>query len=668
LRTFTLGFQEYKGTSNDEVPLAESVARQYGTEHTTRWITKAEFRTDFDAMLAAMDQPSIDGINTYFVSKAAVETGMKVAISGLGGDELFGGYPSFRQIPKMVGAIGALPGARAWGAAARMMLSPLLKRMTSPKYAGLFEYGSSFGGAYLLRRGLFMPWELEQIMEPALVREGLEKLNTVPVLESIASPVKRPNLKVSALEATWYMRSQLLRDTDWASMAHSLEVRVPLLDVELWRAVAPLAATADAVSKRDLGSTPSSPLPAAVLERAKSGFAIPVHHWLAGKYDKDRGLRGWAHRVSVYFGISALDVVALVTDAFGGTGGIAKFNRDLLRSLAEDPLCQSVDVYPRVIGAELEPVPRKVVFRTDAARGKLAYVRALIPLMLFGKRVDWVICGHINLVPIAWLVGRLKRCPVTLVVHGIDAWTPHHDPLVRNMLTSIDRIIAVSEFTVERMRSWSGIPRSRFDVLPNCIELDKFFCRPRSAGLVERYQLAGKTVIMTVGRLVSAERSKGFDEVLEAMPLLLRRYSDLHYLIVGNGDDIHRLKKKVRDLKLVNQVTFTGYIREDEKADHYSLADAYVMPSRGEGFGIVFLEALACGIPVLGSRIDGSQEALLGGHLGCLVDPRDAGDVASGIMRVLSQPKGTVPEDLHIFSFDSFKSRVHDRLVDRLRY
>ena len=114
IQTVTLAFAEFRGDAADEAPLAEEVARVYGTRHTTRLVGEAEFRADLPRILDAMDQPSIDGINTWFVSKAARELGLKVAISGLGGDELFGGYPSFRDIPRWVAACcAALAGAAA---------------------------------------------------------------------------------------------------------------------------------------------------------------------------------------------------------------------------------------------------------------------------------------------------------------------------------------------------------------------------------------------------------------------------------------------------------------------------------------------------------------------------------------------------------------------------
>ena len=228
LHTVTLGFKEYKDTPNDETPLAELVARRYQSHHQTRWISKEEFKTDFDSLFAAMDQPSIDGVNTYFLSKVTAETGLKVAISGVGGDELFAGYPSFTQIPRLVNSVKLLPFAASLGKGFRLVLSPVLKHFSSPKYAGLLEYGSSYGKAYLLRRGLFMPWELPELLDAEAVRDGWQSLEPIARLEETVEGIIRDRLKVSALELTWYMRNQLLRDADWAGMAHSLEIRVPL--------------------------------------------------------------------------------------------------------------------------------------------------------------------------------------------------------------------------------------------------------------------------------------------------------------------------------------------------------------------------------------------------------------------------------------------------------
>ena len=299
LRTVTLGFAEQRGTAQDETRIAAEVATRYGAEHHTVWIDRAGFRSHVPNLLDRMDQPSIDGVNSYFVSLAAAESGVKVALSGLGGDELFGGYPSFRQLPRLVGAIGRVPGAPTLGSGFRYISAPTLRRFSSSKYAGLLEYGSRWGGAYLLRRGMFMPWELPTMLDPDLVAEGWRELATIARLDGTVVGIASPHLRVSALEATWYMRSQLLRDADWASMSHSIEVRVPLVDVALWRRVAPLlAASGSAVSgKQRMAATPSVALPEVVRTRAKTGFVAPTREWVMDEHATgggERGLRGWA--------------------------------------------------------------------------------------------------------------------------------------------------------------------------------------------------------------------------------------------------------------------------------------------------------------------------------------------------------------------------------------
>src|SRR5216110_3053042 len=169
-----------------------------------------------------MDSPSIDGANTFFVSLAAKRANLKVALSGLGGDELFGSYSSFTEIPQSVQFLRNFSRLRAIGRELRIVSAPIVKRFTSPKYAGILEYGSTYSGAYLLRRGMFMPWELPELLDPEMVREGWDRLQSLARLEATTRDLQSPRLRVSALEMTWYMRHQLLRDTDWASMDHSL--------------------------------------------------------------------------------------------------------------------------------------------------------------------------------------------------------------------------------------------------------------------------------------------------------------------------------------------------------------------------------------------------------------------------------------------------------------
>jgi len=302
LETLTLGFEEFKGTEKDEVPLAEKVAGTYGTHHRTEWVAGSAFHGERDALFAAMDQPSIDGVNTYFVSKAAAASGLKVALSGLGGDELFGGYDTFTQVPKLARWGGSIPGGRALGSGLRAIAAPLLSHFVkaiSPKTAGLLEFGTRLGDAYLLRRGLFMPWELPQVLDADLVRQGWADLEPLIRLNRAPASITEPRRAVAALEMEWYMRCQLLRDADWAGMAHSLEIRVPLVDEVLFKGLAPMIGQAGGLSKSDMALTPKIPLPDEVLNRAKTGFFVPVRDWLQDDADqgKERGLRGWARGV-----------------------------------------------------------------------------------------------------------------------------------------------------------------------------------------------------------------------------------------------------------------------------------------------------------------------------------------------------------------------------------
>lgn len=302
LRTVTLGFNEYKGTENDETLLAQTVADHYNTQHSTQWVKQQDFAEEYQNLLHAMDQPSIDGVNTYFVCKAAKDAGLKVAISGVGGDELLGGYPSFTQIPKMVNTLkpfGAIPGL---GKGFRLISAPILKHFTSPKYAGLFEYGTSVEGAYLLRRGLYMPWELPQVLEPEVIKQGWQELNALSVLKNMHNGIHSNHLKISCLETSNYMRNQLLRDIDWASMTHSLEVRTPLIDIDLYKTVVALAQAGKPASKIDIALSPNKQFPMSIFKRPKSDFSIPDNKWLADNSNRktERGLRYWANEVMNY--------------------------------------------------------------------------------------------------------------------------------------------------------------------------------------------------------------------------------------------------------------------------------------------------------------------------------------------------------------------------------
>lgn len=276
LKTLTVGFSEFAGTPSDEIPLARSTAEAYGAEHNEFRYSIPEVEALVEPFLADMDQPTVDGLNVYLVSRAAKLAGLKVAISGLGGDELFGGYSSFRTIPRLVRStrlLGLIPGA---GAGFRMISAPLIRSIANPKYASMLELGRTPGRAYLLRRGMFLPWELSSILDPDLVRQGMRELQPLLELDSVCAWTGEMREKLIALEMNYYLRNQLLRDTDWTSMASSVEVRTPLVDSVFLEGVINHVNRFGWPSKAMMAETPTRPLSPQLLNRPKTGFSIPA--------------------------------------------------------------------------------------------------------------------------------------------------------------------------------------------------------------------------------------------------------------------------------------------------------------------------------------------------------------------------------------------------------
>jgi asparagine synthase (glutamine-hydrolysing) len=302
----TLRIAGSEGTPADEVPLAAETARVLGLRHEVRTLDLHQLASRFDEILAAMDQPSIDGANTFLISEVAHQAGFRVVLSGLGGDELFGSYPSFRDVPRLerlARGLGAVPGgASLWRAGAVRLLGG-----DRPKLGAVPTLGRSLAGAYLLRRGLFLPHELPALLPSDLLAAGLAAYDPLQHLEQalrdgleagantgeharIGGQASAgsldgldPWLAVHHLETVCYMRHQLLRDSDWAAMAHSLELRVPLVDPWLRGHLA--AANFEPARRRGkatLVRAVAPELPAAVFARRKSGFHVPLARAVAG--------------------------------------------------------------------------------------------------------------------------------------------------------------------------------------------------------------------------------------------------------------------------------------------------------------------------------------------------------------------------------------------------
>lgn len=355
-----------------------------------------------------------------------------------------------------------------------------------------------------------------------------------------------------------------------------------------------------------------------------------------------------------------MKIFALVTDAFGGRGGIAKFNRDLLTALCEIPEVEKVIAWPRVSAEKIGELPSKLTYRVAGLNSKIKYIFLVLNDIFKCGKSDYLICGHIHLLPIAYLIKAMGYCKqVVLVVHGIEAWKPH-DFLTQCLVKKIDLLISVSSFTIKKMSGWVTMEKIKYVILPNTIDLNQFTPGEKNSEILKKYDLIGKKIILTLGRLAGKERSKGFDEILEIMPELLKKDSNIRYIIAGDGSDRKRLESKACELGVKDAVIFAGYVDENPKKELYRIADVFAMPGRGEGFGIVYLEALACGTPVIGSKADGSCEALMDGKLGCLVDPENLDELKAAINNELQKTEREVPELLDFYSFENYKKRVFE--------
>jgi phosphatidyl-myo-inositol dimannoside synthase len=331
-----------------------------------------------------------------------------------------------------------------------------------------------------------------------------------------------------------------------------------------------------------------------------------------------------------------MKILALVTDAFGGEGGIARFNRDLLGAIAAASTVEQVDVLCRHAPHRQEPLPAKLA-QTHAAGGRTGYALRAVVRAAGAKRYDIVFCSHLNLAPVAIVAARLQRAPLWLQLHGIEAWQ-RPGPLRRRAAEQATLVTSISRYTRSRFLEWAVLEPSRVRVLPGTVDA-RFTPGPRPEALAARLGVRGKRVLLTVSRIDTGDRYKGHDTVIGALAQLAARVSDLDYVIVGDGDDRGRLEQLARQLGLAGRVHFAGRVSDSELIDYYRLADVFVMPSAKEGFGLVFLEAAATGLPVIGGDRDGGADALADGVLGTMVAPGDERATAAAIEAALTVPR-----------------------------
>ncbi|HAN39767.1 MAG TPA: asparagine synthase (glutamine-hydrolyzing) [Chitinophagaceae bacterium] len=650
-----------------------AVAEATGVQHHTFLVSEAEFMQQWPEIAASMDQPSTDAINTHFICKYAKQLGLKVVLSGLGGDELFGGYPSFQRsrkfnlVKKIVQLSGTLPA---------LALDYPYKKIG-------FLHQKLNNAEYLYYRGLFTPTDIAKILH-AKENDVVTVLNQIPAINVVnTAPANRAFLYETGI----YMQSQLLKDSDVQSMWHSLELRVPLLDKSLLEWVMGLPLRVKYPINRHkplLIDAFKSELPEIVWNRKKQGFTFPFERWFSKievfknnhyvpkffhqKFEKGRlaYARLWgAYLARTYgaFADQALNQSAyyqpngnlfLYLAGFSKMGGIEKVNKAILKSLypASGSGWEAWSVYDSFIDARY--FPRYAIRGFSASRVKF--------LWHFVQANHWkhILVGHINLAAAIWLINlRKSDTRITLMAHGIEVWSKQKG-FKKWLLQRADKIIAVSNYTKSQLVTVNGVAPEKIEVLHNC--LDPFFHTYYSSTstkpkyLLKRYHIQpNEKIILTLARLSYGEKYKGYDQVVRALALLKAEQPALKfkYLLCGKYDEKEyaRIFALAASLKVEAYIDIPGFIADDEVQDHYRMADVFIMPSQKEGFGIVFIEAAALGTPVIAGNSDGSVEALRGGELGQLVDTQSIEAIKEAIHDTLHLERGVLRQQNLVNSY-----------------
>ena len=365
-------------------------------------------------------------------------------------------------------------------------------------------------------------------------------------------------------------------------------------------------------------------------------------------------------------------------DIFEFKGGIQVYSAFLLEALQNIAPDASYNVFLKHDTRALSPHPFLPETRfhfagkSPLALRTQAYASQLLSQGLL-QSPTLVIATHVNFSVAAYWLKRLGGVPYWIVAHGLESWNIER-PTLKKALAYADKIISVSDYTRDRLLKEQNLAPEQISLLPNTFDEGNFAIADKPEYLLKRYGLQpNQPIILTVGRLDQIDRYKGYDKILRALPKIRTYFPDIHYLLVGSGSDRSRVESLIQQLDLADCVTLTGFVPDSELTDHYNLCDVFAMPSKGEGFGIVYLEALACGKATLGGNQDGALDALCHGKLGALVDPDNGSEIAHTLIQILAgdypnpiiyQPEKLRQQTIDTFGFENFQSTLAGLMSD----
>lgn len=326
-------------------------------------------------------------------------------------------------------------------------------------------------------------------------------------------------------------------------------------------------------------------------------------------------------------------------EVFGCEGGIQSYIKDVLTAYGTLKTVETAHIF--LLRDRLEDIPSEFlsVFRFhcfQSGHPMLDRIRLTVSLglHLLLKRPRRLFCGHINLAAMAAQLTRWLRVPYTVLTYGKEVWFPLK-PAEGNALRAAEQIWTISRYSRDLAYKANRLDANRLKILPCTVDEQGFTPAIANPNLQQRYDLSDARVLMTVARLWKGDPYKGVDVTIRALPAIAKAFPNVKYLVIGRGDDQPRLAQLACDLGVAERVIFAGFVANEALVAHYRLADVYVMPSQ-EGFGIVYLEAMACGIPVISGDDDGSADPLQDGRLGWRVPHRDPAAVAAACVEALS--------------------------------
>ena len=730
LRTFSIGFEE---SAYSESNYAEETARHIGALHRTRILTGSEVAGDIERLLASLDQPTGDGINTYYASQTARAGGVTVALSGLGGDELFGGYPSFNSAPRLA---RWLPRWHLLPQFARASVISRLRRGDTRrrKLADFLEFARTPHEIGALQRRVFSSAGRRTLLHPDTQSAAGSRSPFHPELAALAADL--PGADSFATSSAWELRTSMA-DSDVMSMRHSIELRVPFVDrplVEwLWRQTTAFKSD-PARPKGVLAEAARDVLPAGLADRQKRGFSLPFPLWMRGELrpfldetlstnsvtrsglfdaaavdrqwreflhhdDPREWSRVWSLAVLVAFANrraapvvpaipppvdltpprptpkpaserSTEDKIApkprrlgpttllMAPELFETMGGIPRILQLYLKALCE--MATERDGAVRLVALN-DTVVDSVDARRYAndrlenwlvcSRDKKRFVRGALKL---ARGCDHIVCGHVAQLPVAWLAQKLNPgLRYTLIAHGIEVWRDF-TLAERIALRGAAHVFCVSDYTRRQLLAHCpGLRAERTLVVPNA--LDPFFKIAPGVPLT-----SCPPVILVVTRLTYEDRYKGVEHLIAALPAVRAAIPGATLRVVGRGNDLPRLQNLAKQHGvLARGAEFLGFLDDARLAQEFRACRLFALPSKNEGFGLVFLEAMAQGRPCLGARSGGIPEVITE-ETGILADYGDTPGLTAACITALQRDwdETAILARAESFSYSPFKTRL----------